>query len=30
VLMLLVGFPFGLFANLSADPATYPFGQCVS
>jgi hypothetical protein len=26
VLMLLVGFPLSLIANLSADPATYPFG----
>lgn len=26
VLMLMVGFPFSLIANMSADPATYPFG----
>ena len=26
VLMLIMGFPLGLIANLSADPATYPFG----
>jgi len=26
VLMLIVGFPLSLIANLSADPATYPFG----
>lgn len=26
VLMFIVGFPLSLFANLSADPATYPFG----
>jgi hypothetical protein len=26
MLMLIVGFPLSLFANLSADPATYPFG----
>jgi hypothetical protein len=26
MLMLMVGFPFSLIANLSADPATYPFG----
>ena len=26
VLMLIMWFPLGLIANLSADPATYPFG----
>lgn len=26
VLMIAVGFPFSLLANLDADPATYPFG----
>ncbi len=26
VLMLIVGFPLSLIANLGADPATYPFG----
>jgi hypothetical protein len=26
VLMLIVGFPLSLFANLGADPVTYPFG----
>jgi hypothetical protein len=26
LLMLVVGFPFSLIANLNADPATYPFG----
>jgi hypothetical protein len=26
LLMLMVGFPLSLIANLSADPATYPFG----
>ncbi len=26
ILMLIVGFPLSLIANLSVDPATYPFG----